>query len=228
MRPVPVPRSSRLPDRLRADGVEDRGLDRVLGGVQRAQPVPVRRQALRRRPAPRRARSPAPRRGARGRRRAGGRCRSSGGQDGAQDLGRGGALAEAEEGPGAFAVPLDEPGLGQELEMARDARLRLAEDIGQVGHRELALGKQRQHPQPGFLGGGPQSLQGLGQSGGRVVHGCPVRERDINISLCEIERKRRIAAKAGFHRPCGGAPHPGRRGNGRDDDADEDAAKARS
>ena len=162
-------------DRLRADGVEDRGLDLVLGGVERAQPVPVRRQALEEGAAPRPsalrphlgeadAVAGEPVVGA-----------VEGGQDGAQDLGRGGALAEAEEGPGAFAVPLDEAGLGQELEMTRDARLRLAEDVGQVGHRELALGQERQHPQPGFLGGGPQGLQGLGQSGGRVVHGCPVR-----------------------------------------------------
>ena len=62
-------------------------------------------------------------------------------------------------------MPLDEAGLGEELEMARDARLRLAEDVGQVRHRELALGKQREDPQPGLLGRGPQSLQGLGQSG---------------------------------------------------------------
>jgi hypothetical protein len=103
-------------DRLRADGVEDRGLDLVLGGVERAQPVPVRRQALEE--GPRRDRAARPHLGEAGA--VAGEpvvAAVEGGEDGAQDLGRGGALAEAEEGPGAFAVPLDEAGLGQELEM---------------------------------------------------------------------------------------------------------------
>ena len=35
--------------------------------------------------------------------------------------------------------------------MARDARLRLAEDLGEIGHRQLGLGQQHQHAQPRVL-----------------------------------------------------------------------------
>ena len=174
MRPVPVPRSRRLPTgfgptalRIAASTSSSAAWSersRSQFGARRSKKARAATERLARTSA-RRTRSPASRWSVPSRAR----------QDGAQDLGRGGALAEAEEGPGAFAVPLDEAGLGQELEMTRDSRLRLAQDIGQVRHRELALGQEREHPQPGFLGGGPQSLQGLGQSGGRVVHGCPVR-----------------------------------------------------
>src|SRR6478736_4690293 len=43
-------------------------------------------------------------------------------------------FAEAEERPGAFPEALDQPGLDHELEVARDARLRLAQNLGQIGH----------------------------------------------------------------------------------------------
>ena len=61
------------------------------------------------------------------------------------------ALAEPEERPGAFAEALDQPGLGQQLEMARDARLRLAQDVGEVGDGQFGLGEQRQDAQPRLL-----------------------------------------------------------------------------
>ena len=38
-------------------------------------------------------------------------------------------------------IALDQAGLGQQLEMARDARLRLAQDVGQVRDRQLGLGR---------------------------------------------------------------------------------------
>ena len=71
----------------------------------------------------------------------------------ARELGAAAVLAEAEEGPGAFAEPLDQAGLGQQLEMARDARLRLAQDVGEIGDRQLGLGEQRQDAQPRRLAG---------------------------------------------------------------------------
>ena len=57
-------------------------------------------------------------------------------------------LGEPEERPGAFAEALDQAGFDQQLEMARDARLRLAQDVGEVGDGQLGLGHQRQHAQP--------------------------------------------------------------------------------
>ena len=66
----------------------------------------------------------------------------------ARDVGRAAALAEAEERPGAFAEALDQAGLGQEPQMARNARLRLAQDFGEVGDGQLGLGEQRQDAQP--------------------------------------------------------------------------------
>ena len=65
-------------------------------------------------------------------------------------------------------MALDQAGLDEQLEMARDARLRLAEDVGQIGHGQLALGEQRQDAQARLLGGGPQGAERLVQ-GGRVV-----------------------------------------------------------
>ncbi len=63
-------------------------------------------------------------------------------------------LGEAEEGPGAFAEARHQPGLGQELEVARDARLRLAQDLGQVRDGQFGLEQQSQDAQPRLLAGG--------------------------------------------------------------------------
>ena len=60
-------------------------------------------------------------------------------------------LGQAEEGPGALAVALDQAGLRQEPQMARDARLRLAQDVGEVGDGQLGLAQQRQHAQARLL-----------------------------------------------------------------------------
>ena len=37
--------------------------------------------------------------------------------------------------------------------MARDARLRLPQDLGEIGHRQLGLGQQHQDAQARFLAG---------------------------------------------------------------------------
>ena len=63
-------------------------------------------------------------------------------------------LGQAEERPGALAEALDQPGLGQQLEMARDARLRLAQDLGEIGDGQFGLGQQRQDAQARLLAGG--------------------------------------------------------------------------
>ena len=46
-------------------------------------------------------------------------------------------FGEAEEGPGAFALPRGQTRLDQEAQMARDARLRLAENGGKFAHRQF-------------------------------------------------------------------------------------------
>ena len=61
-------------------------------------------------------------------------------------------VGQPEKGPGALLVAADQPGLEQQLEMARDARLRLVEDVGQVGNGEIAARKQRQDAQAAGFG----------------------------------------------------------------------------
>ena len=43
------------------------------------------------------------------------------------------------------------PASASSLRWREIARLRLAQDVGEVGDRELGLGEQRQHAQPGLL-----------------------------------------------------------------------------
>ena len=78
----------------------------------------------------------------------------------------GAALGEAEEHPGAFAEALDEPGLGHQLQMPADARLALAEDLGEVLDVQLAGGEQRQNAQARGLAGGREARQGLARGTG--------------------------------------------------------------
>ena len=51
--------------------------------------------------------------------------------------------------PGPLAEPVEQPGIAQQLQMARNPRLALAEDVGELGHCQLALGAEQQQPQPG-------------------------------------------------------------------------------
>ena len=61
-------------------------------------------------------------------------------------------LGQAEIHPAAFRRALDQPRLGQQLEVPADARLALAEDARQVLDVELARRQQHQHAQPRGLG----------------------------------------------------------------------------
>ena len=101
------------------------------------------------------------------------------------DIGSTAALAQTEERPRAFAEALDQSGLGEEAQMPRQPRLRLAQDLGEVGDRELGFGDQRQDAQSrGFascLEHGGQGWEGeeLG------VHGkaASIRYKDIFIRV---------------------------------------------
>ena len=88
-------------------------------------------------------------------------------------------LGEPEERPGALALPLGEPGVDQQLQMARDARLRLAEDADEFADRQLGLAEQAEQAQPrhfaGGLEGGEQGVEGERER---------VRKSDIKICLC--------------------------------------------
>ncbi len=185
MRPVPVPRSSSERNGRVGERRADRVLDRFIGDMQLADAVPLGGVAAEI--------------GLRG-----GRARGAHrgeplavARDGrvgrieprdelARELGAAAALAQPEERPGAFAEALDQAGLGQELEMARDARLRLAQDVGEVGDRELGLGEQRQDAQPRRLAG---RLEGAVEAGkwqmGRAegIGPLPTVKHHIKISL---------------------------------------------
>ena len=56
--------------------------------------------------------------------------------------------AKAVEHPGPVREALDQPGFAEQLQVARDARLAVAEDLHQFGDRQLLVGQQRQHAQP--------------------------------------------------------------------------------
>ena len=102
--------------------------------------------------------------------------------DGAREGARRAGRRQTEEGPGPFAAALDEAGLDEELEMARDARLRLAQDRHDLAHRQLRLGEQRQKTQARLLSGGVQRRERRveGQFGDGL-HERSVRHKDIYI-----------------------------------------------
>ncbi len=72
-------------------------------------------------------------------------------QDFAQDAGRAVAFRQPEKRPRAFAETVDQARLRQQLEMARDARLRLPQNLGKVSDGQFRLGEQREDTQPGRL-----------------------------------------------------------------------------
>ena len=89
----------------------------------------------------------------------------------ARDFGAAAALGQPEESPGAFAEALDQAGLGQQLEMPRDARLRLAQNVGEVGDGQFGLGEQRQHAQARLLARGLEGrVEGIETEPGAAAH----------------------------------------------------------
>ena len=70
-------------------------------------------------------------------------------------------IGETEEDPRALAEAPDQPRFGHEFQVPADARLALAEDLGQVLDVQLARGKERQDAKARGLARGAQSGQGL-------------------------------------------------------------------
>ena len=74
----------------------------------------------------------------------------------AAELGGSLAVGEPVIRPRSLGIAGDEPGVGQQFQVARDAGLALAKDFGQILDRVLALGEERQKPQPRRLPGRAQ------------------------------------------------------------------------
>ena len=139
-----------IAERLRADDVEERGFNPLLRRMQRADLIPIG--------------------GARGE--IGGRLLAArfarnveadavgvhdriGRIETAQPFmrQRSTRFGEAEEGPGALALARGEPCLDQQAQMARDARLRLAENGDQLANGEFGDFQQAEDAQPRLLAG---------------------------------------------------------------------------
>ena len=69
-------------------------------------------------------------------------------------------LGERQKDPASLLAPLEHPGVGENLEMARDARLALPEDLRQLSDRQLHQPKQRDDAQPGRIG---ECLESVGE-----------------------------------------------------------------
>ena len=171
IRPVPVPRSSSAADRPVGERGLDRAFDRRVGDMKAADAVPFggmlaevglrggsTRSAHRGEPSPvahhdriRRIEPPDQR---------------------LRDVGNTTALAEAIERPASLAIAIDEARFGEQLQMARDARLRLAQDLGEIGDRKFGFGEQREDAQARALARGAQHrVQGFKVEGRRTHDG---------------------------------------------------------
>ena len=139
-------------ERPLGERLADRALDRLVGDMQLADAVPfrgVRAEIVLRRGG---ARGRAPPRAGRG------RARSSDPWDRAwRSASRANSAAPPRSARRKNAQAPSRkrstrPGFGQQLEMARDARLRLPQDLGEVGDRQFGLGRAA----PGCAGAFPR------------------------------------------------------------------------
>ena len=60
-------------------------------------------------------------------------------------------LFQTEIGPGALLIAINQIGFRKQLQMTRDSWLRLAENFGKIGDREIARGQKRQKTQAGWF-----------------------------------------------------------------------------
>ena len=156
-RPVPVPMSSSRPASCSGHQREQRRLDRGGRQVERAHFVPVGALAAEA------LRGDA---GAFGQH-AGGLAavglqdrvviRQAGDQIAGQRAGL--AMRQGEPDVGTLAHAVQQAAVAQQLQVAGQARLRLAEDLGELRHAEGAAAGQRQQAQAGRFGGGTQTGQ---------------------------------------------------------------------
>ena len=69
---------------------------------------------------------------------------------------------KSEEHPAALLAPLEHPGIGEDLQMARNPRLALSEDLRQLAHGQLDLPQQCDDAQPRRVG---ERLETVGERG---------------------------------------------------------------
>ena len=95
--------------------------------------------------------------------------------DAVHEVARRVVVGDAEESPGPLLIAADQAGVEQELQMARDARLRLVEDVGKVGDGEVTAREQRKNAQ---AAGFRRRLQSIDQT----IKGC----RHVAVSTIHI------------------------------------------
>ena len=69
-------------------------------------------------------------------------------------------IGERQEHPAALLAPLEHAGVGEDLEVARNARLALAEHLRQLADRQLHQPQQREDAQPRRIG---ERLESVGE-----------------------------------------------------------------
>ena len=66
---------------------------------------------------------------------------------------------QVEKCPRAFAMLVDNAGLGEQVEVPRDPGLRHAQDVGEVGDRQFAVLQEHRDPQPCLFIECPEHIQ---------------------------------------------------------------------
>src|SRR5690348_15039578 len=108
-------------------------------------------------------------------------------------------LGETEEGPCTFAEAGHEPSFGEKPEVARNAWLRLAQDVGQIRNSQFGFDEERENAQPRLLTGSLQrGIEIIEPEAGRRGHGiAPNRNRYIKIYLYgKVTSRKRAWAEA--------------------------------
>ena len=78
------------------------------------------------------------------------------------DIGDGPLFDDPQEHPAPLAPPLDNPCLGEDADVARNARLALVEHRGQLADRQFHLAQQRDDPQARGVRKGAKNVEQLG------------------------------------------------------------------
>ena len=77
------------------------------------------------------------------------------------------AFDDAQEHPAPLAPPLDQPGLDEDADVARHARLALPQHGGEFADRQFHLAQQRDDPQPGRVRQSAEDVEQISH-GGRI------------------------------------------------------------
>lgn len=94
-------------------------------------------------------------------------------------------LSQAEIGPGAFLVAVDQRDFGKELQVPRNTRLRLSENFGKIGNRKVAGGEQCKQTHARRFACRLQHVDQRIQSKRTTIsHRLP--HQHIKISLCDL------------------------------------------